>query len=335
MQNHSLKLKTFHFLLVFLTFAFLLLSLNVNQVNAQQITLSISPPLIETVIKPGKAIMIAYNLKNLGDPAVIAATVLPFTPKDSYGNLVIKKEFEGPIRFSLDNSLLQLNEPFFLKSGETQQLLLRIRIPDGAPEGDYYYTLLAQTQPRSEVGNGSSGAARATIGANILITVTNSGNLETKGKISFFDVLSRVKLFLFGKPIRLFDSSDKIPVSLIINNYGRNIIKPHGEIVLKGNFGEKATYDILPQNILAGSQRLLTATPSVELKSKTPTSLNISGFFVGKYSLTTNVGFTEEGPATVFASISFFAFPFKICLGILATILIASILIKKKEDNPS
>jgi len=302
---------------------------------AQQITLSLSPPIIETVIKPGKAILIAYNLKNLGDPTVISAKVLPFAPKDNYGKVVIKDEFEGPIRFSLDNSIIQLEEPFFIKSGETQQLLLRVRIPEGAPEGDYYYTLLAETQPRAELGDGSSGTARTTIGANILITVTDSGNLETKGKISFFDVLSKTKLSLFGKTIRLFDSSDKIPVSLIINNYGRNVIKSHGEIVLRGNFGEKASYDILPQNILAGSQRLVSATPSADLNIQTPVSLILSGFFVGNYNLTANVGFTEEGPTTVFSSISFLAFPFKISLGVLAALVIASIIIKRRADNSS
>ncbi len=331
MQNYNSKIKTFYFLIAFLTFTLCLLIFNLNEVNAQQITLSISPPIIETIIKPGKTILIAFNLKNIGDPTVIKAKVLPFAPKDNYGAVIIKQEFEGPVRFSLDNSIIRLDEPFFLKSGETQQLLLRIRIPDGAPNGDYYYTLLAETQPRADLGNGSVSTVKAAIGANIIITVTDSGALDTKGKISFFDVLSKFKFSLFEKPIRLFDSNDKIPVSLIINNYGRNVIKSHGEIILGGNFGEKARFDLLPQNILSGSQRLITATPSADLIEGKLSSMVLSGFFIGKYDLTASVGFTEEGPPTVFSSISFFAFPFKITLGALAAIIIAFIIIKKNR----
>lgn len=305
----------------------------IPSVSAQQVTLSISPPIIETVIKPGKEILIAYDLKNYGDSTVISTKILPFYPKDNYGNILIKKEFEGPIRFSLDNSIIQLNEPFFLKSGSGQQLLLRIRIPEGAPEGDYYYTILAETQPRADLSSGAASTAKATIGANILITVTNTGNLDNKGRISFFDTLARFKISFFGKIIRLFDSSDKIPVTLVINNYGRNIIKPYGKITLKGNFGEKAEYDILPQNILAGSQRLIIATPSAEIKLKTPASLIMSGFFIGKYNLLANLGFTEEGGPTQLSTISFFAFPFKISLAILSAVFITTFIIKKRQKD--
>ena len=332
MKHEILFMK--HVILFVKFFSFILCAscytLYATSINAQQITLSLSPSLIETIIKPGKAILIAYNLKNLGDPTVVKAKVLPFIPKDNYGNITIKDEFEGPVRFSLDNSLIKLDEPFTLKSGENQQLLLRIRLPEGAPVGDYYYTLLVETQPAPELGGSTASTARASVGANIIITVTDTGILDTKGRISFFDVLTKVKFF--GRTMRIFDSNDKIPVALVILNQGKNVVKPKGEIVLRGNFGEKATYDILPQNILAESQRLILATPSAGLE-KQPVSLVLKGFFVGRYSLLANVGFTEEGPATVFSSTAFFAFPFKIGLAILAAVLIGVIIIRRVKET--
>ena len=75
--------------------------------------LSISPPLLELFIKPGKAIMIAYRLENLGDPTFLNLKILPFEAKDNLGNIRIKPEFEGPVRFSLDNADLTLDQPFF------------------------------------------------------------------------------------------------------------------------------------------------------------------------------------------------------------------------------
>ena len=82
-------------------------------VFAQQVSLSISPPLLELFIKPGKSIMFTYKLDNFGDPAFINLKILPFETKDNLGNIRIKPEFEGPVRFSLDNTDLKFEQPFF------------------------------------------------------------------------------------------------------------------------------------------------------------------------------------------------------------------------------
>jgi hypothetical protein len=304
-------------------------------IHAQQVSLAISPPLLEVFIKPGKSIMVAYQLQNFADPTILSAQVLPFEPKDNLGNIRIKEEFEGPIRFSLDNADIQLNQPFFLKTGDSQQLLLRVRVPDGAPDGDYYYTLLAQTQPPPTVEGVAGGRASAMIGSNILITVTGSGLVDVKGKIALFDVLPRWKFKVGSWKFNIFDSNDKIPVVLIVENRGKNLIKPEGEIVLRGNFGEKAKYEILPQNILAQSQRLLTATPSAEIEGfHQPISLLLSGFFLGRYNLSTTVNFGEVSP-NIFASSSFVAVPFKLIFGFSLALFITTLVVKritKKDD---
>src|SRR3990167_6911968 len=134
-------------LILIITIVLTLLSVIPISINAQQVSLSISPPLLELFIKPGKSIMVAYKLDNLGDPAFINLKVLPFEAKDNLGNIRIKPEFEGPVRFGLDNSDLQLERSFFLKAGGSQQILLRIRIPEKITDGDFYYSLLAETAP--------------------------------------------------------------------------------------------------------------------------------------------------------------------------------------------
>lgn len=309
-----------------------------EKIFAQQVSLAIYPPLLEVFIKPGKSIMVAYNLQNYGDPVILSTKVLPFEPKDNLGKIKIKDEFEGPIRFSLDNADLKLNEPFFLKTREKQQLLLRIRVPEGAPEGDYYYTLLVETEPPTNLEGKASGRTKASIGSNILITVSSSGKVEVKGKIALFEVLPRYKLNLGNWQINIFDSGDKIPVVLIAQNQGKNLIKPDGEITLRGNFGETAKYQILPQNILAQSQRLLIATPSANIDCQgfkkppkycqQPVSLLISGFFLGKYNLLTNIFFGENAPK-IFAQTSFIALPFKLILAFVFAVLLGILIIKK------
>lgn len=301
---------------------------------AQQVSLSITPPLLETFIKPGKSIMIAYRVQNLGDPTVLTAYILPFEARDNLGNIRLKKEFEGPIRFSLDNADLQLNEPFFLKTGDSQQLLLRIRIPEGAPVGDYYYTILAETgEPKSLEGVGSA-KAKATIGSNILITVTENGLIEVKPKIILFSTLGGIRI---RQNLRVYDTFDKIPIVSVIENRGANMIKPEGTITLTGNFGEGMKYDILPKNILAMSQRLVEATSSSQLASnyQSPVTLTLSGFFLGMYRLSANYNFGENSP-TLFASTSFIALPFKLVAAIFIVVILSIFIIKKftpREDE--
>lgn len=287
---------------------------------AQQVSLSISPPLLELFIKPGKSIMVAYKLENLGDPTFLNLKVLPFEAKDSLGNIRIKPEFEGPVRFDLDNADLKLGQAFFLKTNSSQQILLKIRIPENIPDGDYYYSLLAETIPPTASEGIGSARAKATIGSNILITISNSGNVDIKPKISLFAIRGGFKL---GQNVRIFDSLEKIPVILTITNRGGSMMKPEGQISLRGNFGETAKYDIIPKNILAQSERMLEATPSANLSSTIhyPSSLILSGFFVGKYNLSTEVKFGENSP-TIFGSTTFYALPFRIIGGIILAIII-------------
>ena len=328
-----MKFKNILLTILFLTIPY---SLIPNPSFAQQVSLSISPPLLELFIKPGKAIMVAYKLDNLGDPTFLNLKILPFEAKDNLGNIRIKPEFEGPVRFSLDNADLTLDQPFFLKTNYSQQILLRIRIPENITDGDYYYSLLAETTPPTASEGIGSARAKATIGSNILVTISNSGNIDIKPKIALFSTRGGLTL---GQNIKVFDSSDKIPVVLTIANKGKNMMKPEGQISLKGNFGETIKYDIISKNILAESERLLEATPSAtincdqgrEQKCLFSTTLILSGFFIGKYNLSTEIRFGENSP-TIFASTIFYAFPFKIAGGILLATVIIIFIIKRKNE---
>lgn len=334
-MNKELRIK-FIALIFFLTSCFMLY---VSSINAQQVSLSITPPLLELVIKPGKSIMVAYRVENHGDPVMLTTRVVNFEPKDNLGNIRLKDDLRGPMRFSLDNSEIQLERPFFLKTGESQQLLLRIRAPEGATSGDYYYTLLAETTPTNNPDRLTGTKTKASIGSNILVTITNSGIIEVKPKVVLFEILNKKKFL--GKKINLFDSFDKIPLVFILENKGKNLIKPEGKITLTGNFSEKIEYDIIPKNILAESQRLVEAVPAgnqatsssqLNTNHSSPVTLTISGFFIGLYRLSSQVSFGENSP-TVFANTSFYAFPFKLLGGLILIIILIIFIIKRFSQN--
>lgn len=308
---------------------------------AQMADLSISPPLIEMAIKPGKVVLIAYTLRNFGDPTVITSKVLPFEPKDENGNIKIKEEFEGPIRFSLDNNDIQLNKPFFLRTKTSQQLLLRMRVPEGAPAGDYYYTFISETQAPPSLDGNTSPRSKVAIGSNILITVTNDGSIEVKGRISKFNVTSQFTFPDIFNNLHIFDIGERIPIILTVENIGNNLIKPYGNITMKGTFGEAATYDLLPQNILAHSQRTILATPSAAIDCnddkyirlcKASNSLVLSGFFFGKYQLSTSINFGENS-GILNASASFLVFPVKLTIGLAVIFLIVFLIFRKVRSR--
>ncbi|MDO8498023.1 MAG: hypothetical protein Q7S61_05785 [bacterium] len=310
---------------------------------AQLADLSISPPLIEMAIKPGKVVLIAYTLHNFGDPTVITTKVLPFEPKDSNGNIKIKEEFEGPIRFSLDNNDIQLDKPFFLRTKTSQQLLLRMRVPEGAPAGDYYYTFISETQAPPSLDGNTSPRSKVAIGSNILITVTSDGNIEVKGRISKFNVIPHFTLPKIFNNLTIFDVGDKIPIILTLENTGNNLIKPYGNIIMKGSFGEIATYDLIPQNILAHSQRTILATPSAMIDCqddknmrlcKASNTLTLAGFFLGNYKLSTTINFGEN-TGILNASTSFLVFPVKLTIGLAIMFLILYLIFRKVRSTES
>ncbi len=298
---------------------------------AQQVTLSISPPIVETLIKPGKNILIGYTIQNLGDPTALLVKIRPFSPKGDYGEMRIDEEFSSPIRFSLENTNIQMESPFFLKQRDTTQALVRIRIPEGTPVGDYYFVILAEAQPAPKIGGSSSPLAKATIGSTLLLTVTKSGQTEAKGKIALLQIIPDYRLKLFGKEYQIVESQTQIPAILILQNLGSNLIKPNGELVLRGPMGVKTSYPLLPQNILSQSKRLIHVEES---RTHSPTlSLTIPGYHIGPYSLSASVNFGEQTPH-YFASTTFIGVPIKlmitVCVLFIVSLLIVRFFKKKK-----
>ena len=103
----------------------------------------------------------------------------------------------------------------FLKTNGSQQILLRIRIPENIVDGDFYYSLLAETTPPNASEGIGSARARATIGSNILITISNSGDIDVKPRVALFSTRGGFTDW------KIYDSFDKIPAVFIVENKGK------------------------------------------------------------------------------------------------------------------
>lgn len=299
--------------------------------HAQQVTLTMSPPIVETLIKPGKSILIGYTFQNLGDPTAMTIKMRTFSPRGDYGEMTIDEDLQSPVRFSLDNADLQFDQPFFMKQRDVKQALVRIRIPDNTPEGDYYFVFLAETEAVPSVGGSSNPLAKASIGSTLLLTVTDTGITEVKSRIALFDMVPDFTFKLFGKTYRVMESGSPIPVHLIIQNLGNNLIKPQGSVTIRGGFGEKTDYPLLPQNILSTSSRLIKSSGGSP--TKPDVSLLIPGYLIGSYTLSANVNFGDNTPQ-LFANTSFIALPFRLIIvlsGVICISLVIVRLLQKKQ----
>lgn len=307
MKNCSSKLKIIIIALI-LNFSFL--TFHSRVVGAQEVELSLSPSLHQIAIQPGKSTTVSYKLQNTADPATVSVKLLPFQPNGQTGAIKLGDHLTGPMKFSLGDSSKSLDQAFFLKPKESSNIRLQIEVPEDAQEGDYYYSLLVQSEPPPTAEGVTQVRARASVGSNILITVTRTGEVEINGTIKNFSVEPRI-----------YDSFDTIPVNLTVENKGGNVIRPTSEITLKGFLGGRVKYDMPTSNILSHSSRQSTMV--------------LRGFFIGNNKLSSTVSFGEGAPV-LFAQTSFIALPIKffaIILALLIFILITLSLRKRTHKK--
>lgn len=309
-KNLILFLSSFFCLLIFAT-----------PVNAQQASLLLEPASQEIIIKPGNSAFLNYTLKNLGDPTLVSLQLSSFEPLDQTGTVKIKKDIEGVIRFALIDQ--QFATPFFLKNGQSAKLTLQLRVPEGAKEGDYYYTFLAQSQAPPAIEGMNVSRAKITLGSHLLITVSKNGKIEVKPKITSFTTRGGWRIKFAGKTFNLFDSFDKIPLVLVVQNSGANLLKPRGKVELKGPFESKRSFLIPIQTILAFSQKQLAINNQLS---------NKSDFLFGQYTLIASLSFGQTTPA-IFASYSFIVLPYKLMTAVLIILLtISAVFVRVKKS---
>ena len=134
----------------------ILFSVGIKEALAQTISLSITPPIVELTIQPGKAYTKAYLLTNNGDKDEdITIKLVPFIPEDEYGNVslqaseidAVTKQFETWFDIQKPGSI-SFGDKFTLPAGKSQEIALTISPPADAEEFDYYFTLLFVTEPQ-------------------------------------------------------------------------------------------------------------------------------------------------------------------------------------------
>ncbi|MBU1088346.1 hypothetical protein KKA02_00490, partial [Patescibacteria group bacterium] len=127
--------------------------------------LSITPAQIEILSKANKTITQTYQVKNNSGSAVdLSASIEQWQPVNNDGSIQYPPKSTSSILFSLLNANLKLNQTFTIPANRSTQLILKIQIPQSAPESYFTLFLLQKNQPNNKI------STNAKIGSHILIT---------------------------------------------------------------------------------------------------------------------------------------------------------------------
>lgn len=281
----NLKSKTIIFCLVFLSTLYCasggLQSLGTAKAQSA-ISLSVSPPLFEAIIKPGKEVKQIYTITNNGGDTIITPKILYFEPEGQDGTVNLT-ENEAPdwVKYN--------KEPFNLKFGDSKQFTILISPPEDAEEIDHFLTLVFDSTAPTDILGQNSVFYQTTIGTNILLTISSDGNPKKSAQIVEF-VAPKIIDSMLGK----------ISYQVTLKNNGNSFWKPIGKITIN-----EEALKLAEQNVLSGSSRKISCIDNetlqnCEFKDK---------FLLGKY--TANLEFTiDEDPKVYKQTVVTYSFPF-------------------------
>ncbi len=240
-----------------LIFIFAIL-VTVNTKDAQaKIGLSVEPSLVTIQIKPGKAITKAFTVKNSSDvEKQLVVRLLPFEKADNAGNPALDVKTNSPWLkyFTLSNTNVKFDEPFTVKENSSEQIILSISIPENANVEDFYTTLLFSTYTNALPTDTKGTIISASIGANLLLTITPEVDPKTILKVDNIKITSpNIKI---GRRV-FVDSLTPITYELKASNIGNHITQSKGTTSITKKDEVLSLQGILPQYIISKNTRQL------------------------------------------------------------------------------
>ncbi len=328
----------------FSSFIFLLPS-----AQAEGISLSVSPSILQIEAIPPSDTKSPITLENLGNNSVnIQVLFKPFrASRKENGEIVYINDNEIPgtyknifnqIRIT-DNGIVTNN--FEMGPKQKKNLELQFTIPKNETSSDYYFSVIFLA--RRSLGEGGLASESSPIPQNPIeaneVRLADSFPNDTNIQDQNFSIINAgiaINILLsigdknhpqgaieeFSAPT--FIKSGPIGFTVRIKNIGSRIFAPKAIIFIKNMFGQTVgKVDIKPDNILADSIRALTDTQTASSSSQlsTPKAIWPEKFLLGPYTATLNIAISDKGPVYN-QSIVFLALPIQLILGIILGILI-------------
>ncbi|OGG03725.1 hypothetical protein A2W14_05030 [Candidatus Gottesmanbacteria bacterium RBG_16_37_8] len=321
--------------------------------HAQSISLSLSPPVTEVMIKPGVSVSQTYLLTNNGDDTILTFQILAL---DGNGIVIDDKEKIVPwleivsAQLISPSSLNQENPtktPVSAAKGPSNSLPSPIQTdlaqkfqpPPPAPITEEIKNLpldkpflfkksgqlkmLVKISPPIGTPQQDYYQSLAFSTAPISANISRSAIKQSLNSLILISVTDsglpkQAKITIFNLP-RIVDSFDGINIDLAVKNTGQTFFHINGQLLLKGLIGQ-AKFPIIPRIHLTGQEK--------EILIDSPNTKKISGFFLGKYTLKADF-ILDEGSLKVDGEKVFYALPWKM----LSVLIAAAMLMKKRSSK--
>jgi hypothetical protein len=252
----------------------------------------VSPVRSEVSVNKGKSTTVTITVEN---PTNAATTAQPVV-----NDFVASEDESGTPRLILDSNVSAPKNSFKklvgdlpkipLNSKEKKDINVRIAIPADANAGGYYGAI--RFVPSGTEQNGNVGLT-ASVGTIVLVTVPG----DLKEKLDLVQLSASQN----GKAKSFLTSGD-VNVLVRLNNAGDIHVRPFGRVNVKNMFGKTvATYEFNNSepraNILPGSNR------------KFENSLPKDTRWFGRYTVQTNLGYSQGGGELIIAKATFWYMP--------------------------
>jgi len=275
--------------------------------------LAISPTVVEMAIQPGKVVTQAFLIENNGTVDLEIRPVLrDFEADGNSGTPKLLESSTFPYA-QLVNSSIQLNQPFTLPAGKTEQLVLEVRPSELAEQRDWYTTLVLETKPDplSTLLDKSGAATTGYIGANLLVRVTQTNQVPLNWEVRF-------------ELPHFIDSFQKLEFTALVSNQSSTMAAPDMTVtILRGEDEIISEAVALPERILSQSSRRIFAQQARkdDPRSFEGTPFRFEPVFAfGKYTVRASIRNNSGGPYVV--EHEFWALPFSLIIAIIVTLLI-------------
>jgi hypothetical protein len=272
--------------------------------------LSLTPPQIEFILKPGVTLTQAYQITNESDQKITLNTqVLPFLPSGDNGSVTYNNLISNPnINFSLNNTDLKLGQPFTLQPQESRQIVLKITASPQTSLSDYYATFFVYQSPDKSANSTTISQTSGQIGSHILLSVSNTENPKAEGLIQKFSLTPKIK-DIFFTPIKFSGQ---------IKNNSNYFFKTAGKITISKNEKVIKELKLDSQNILANYYRQFSCNDQQACTLSPP-------LWPGKYTATLEFDSNLNIPSS---SVSFIVMPISPLI-LISTIILLSYLINR------
>ncbi len=327
MKKNNLNPICFSFIFSLLSYFLFLLPANAF---ASSFSVGIYPPISKITQETQTTSTIPIYLQNYDadNPVDLNFQIRPFVPSNKFDGQAVIVPQTTTLNADYQNLLSHIKitdgdtqiSKLILSPTQRKQVTLTIDIPKDFPQGDYYFSFIAKSDPFS-LDDTNISSIIGGVASNVILTVGQLTQTEKPNGI----------IQNFSAPIFLLNGP--VPISLLVENTAKNVFSPKGNVVIKNIYGQTVgALNLLPVNILSHSSRYV---PDVNSDSETQIIWN-EKILLGIYSARLTLALSDQGP--VFQrTIYFLAAPIKLLL-VLGLIIIVFItiltrVIKNLKEN--